>query len=84
MKQPGKVHDSHTTFKSSSSEPFFTTKDMNSTGLGLWISKDVIEKHDGSPRVRSSQQPAKSGTVFNLFLPFHSVLHDHPTPKTIS
>jgi PAS domain S-box-containing protein len=56
-------------------EPFFTTKGISGTGLGLWISKDIIEKHHGSIRLRSSQKSGKNGTVFSLFLPFHSVFH---------
>ncbi len=50
-------------------DAFFTTKDMNGTGLGLWISKDIVERHGGELRVRSSQRPSASGTVFVLFLP---------------
>ncbi len=55
-------------------EPFFTTKEVSGTGLGLWISKGIVEKHEGSLRVRSSCRPGTSGTVFCLFLPFTSTL----------
>lgn len=50
-------------------EPFFTTKDIGGTGLGLWISREIVERHRGSLRVRSRQSPHLSGTVFTLFLP---------------
>jgi signal transduction histidine kinase len=50
-------------------EPFFTTKDLNGTGLGLWISAGIVERHKGRLRVRSTDNPARHGTVFTLFLP---------------
>jgi two-component system CheB/CheR fusion protein len=50
-------------------EPFFTTKGENGTGLGLWVSSGIIQKHGGSIRVRSSTRDGQSGTVFNIFLP---------------
>jgi signal transduction histidine kinase len=50
-------------------EPFFTTKGSKGTGLGLWISREIIERHRGSLRVRSRQAGDCSGTVFALFLP---------------
>jgi signal transduction histidine kinase len=51
-------------------EAFFTTKDIGGTGLGLWISKDIVNRHHGELKVRSSQRPPHRGTVFSLFLPF--------------
>jgi PAS domain S-box-containing protein len=50
-------------------EPFFTTKKDTGTGLGLWVSRELIEKHGGSLNVRSSVAGRRSGTVFSLFLP---------------
>lgn len=50
-------------------EPFYTTKDLNGTGLGLWISEGIIARHHGSIRVRSTDHPRHHGTVFSLFLP---------------
>jgi signal transduction histidine kinase len=50
-------------------EPFFTTKGTTGTGLGLWVSKDIVARHRGSIRLRSSQSPAHRGTVFSIFLP---------------
>jgi signal transduction histidine kinase len=53
-------------------EPFFTTKGQTGTGLGLWISSEIVQKHKGSIRVRSSVRPQRSGTVFSVFLPASS------------
>lgn len=51
-------------------EPFFTTKGIGGTGLGLWFSAEIIKRHQGRIRLRSSQYPDRHGTVVNLFLPF--------------
>jgi PAS domain S-box-containing protein len=50
-------------------EPFFTTKGTIGTGLGLWVSKEIIDKHGGAIRVRSSSNGARRSTVFSIFLP---------------
>ena len=50
-------------------EPFYTTKGLNGTGLGLWISSEIVQRHKGRLSVRSSQDPVHHGTVFTLFLP---------------
>jgi signal transduction histidine kinase len=54
-------------------EPFYTTKELNGTGLGLWISADIIDRHQGRITVRSSEHPMRHGTVFCLFLPLEEV-----------
>jgi PAS domain S-box-containing protein len=53
-------------------EAFYTTKGIAGTGLGLWISKDILDRHHGCLRVRSSQSPGRTGTVFTIFLPFEA------------
>jgi PAS domain S-box-containing protein len=50
-------------------EPFFTTKRDVGTGLGLWVSLNILRKHDGSIRLRSSVVPGKSWTAFSVFFP---------------
>ena len=50
-------------------EPFFTTKQDVGTGLGLWITKQLVEDYGGRIRVRSSQVEGHSGTTFSMFFP---------------
>jgi len=56
-------------------EPFFTTKEATGTGLGLWVSAEVISKHHGDIRIRSraaaedGSRPVATGTVFMIFFP---------------
>ena len=51
-------------------EPFFTTKSIVGTGLGLWVTKDFVERHNGTISLRTSTRPGASGTVVSIFLPF--------------
>ena len=62
-------HGMSTDVKKRVFEPFYTTKEMNGTGLGLWISHGIVARHHGSLALRSSQKPGWNGTVFSLFLP---------------
>lgn len=55
-------------------DAFFTTKDIGGTGLGLWVSKEIVDRHHGELKVRSRQAGSRSGTVFNVFLPFEAVI----------
>jgi len=48
--------------------PFFTTKSAVGTGLGLWITKDLLEKRGGRIRFRSTDY-GQSGTVMTIYLP---------------
>lgn len=60
-------------------QPFFTTKGQNGTGLGLWVSRSILERYRGRLRLRSvhiSEPLGKTrhGTVFTLFLPMPPAL----------
>ena len=50
-------------------EPFFTTKGTTGTGLGLWVSNQIVNRHGGTIRMRSSTHGARRGTVFSVVLP---------------
>ncbi len=50
-------------------EPFQTTKEHTGTGLGLWVSKGIIEKHGGKIQVRTRGSEYVHGTVFSIWLP---------------
>lgn len=51
-------------------EPFFTTKESKGTGLGLWVSLGIVQKHEGRISVRSSTEESRHGTCFIVFLPY--------------
>ncbi len=50
-------------------EPFHTSKEVTGTGLGLWISKGIMDKHRGRISMRSRAGSNDHGTVFSLWLP---------------
>jgi len=47
-------------------EAFFTTKEIVGNGLGLWVTKQIAEKHRATIRVRSK---LGTGTVFSIAFP---------------
>jgi signal transduction histidine kinase len=53
-------------------EPFFTTKELKGTGLGLWLANSLVTKHRGSLRFRSRRANGGAGTCFRIFLPIGS------------
>lgn len=50
-------------------DPFFTTKELRGSGLGLWVSRSLVMKHQGTIRFRSSTRAGRSGTTFEVYLP---------------
>jgi signal transduction histidine kinase len=50
-------------------EPFFTTKGEKGSGVGLWVSNGIVQRHGGTIRVHSNARPGRSYTCFEVFLP---------------
>jgi signal transduction histidine kinase len=57
--------------------PFVTTKGEAGTGLGLWVSKGILDKHEAHVAVRTK---AGCGTIFRIFFPIEARTK---TPATI-
>ena len=55
-------------------DAFFTTKDLKGSGIGLWLTSEIVAKHHGTIRVRSRTSGAHKGTIFDIFLPDHSLV----------
>ena len=58
-------------------DAFYTTKELNGSGIGLWLTSEVIAKHHGRIRVRSRTDGLHRGTIFDVFLPEFKP-GDHP------
>jgi PAS domain S-box-containing protein len=50
-------------------EPFFTTKGDKGTGLGLWVSREILKKYHTTLHVKSRKARHRSGTAFSMWLP---------------
>jgi len=63
-------------------EPFVSSKGDTGTGLGLWVSSEIIRKHGGTIRCKSSSSPPSTGTVFSIFLPAQPEFSEHESTAT--
>ena len=50
-------------------EPFFTTKQDVGTGLGLWVTKGIVDRHGGTIAVRAKKEDGAGGAAFTIHLP---------------
>ena len=50
-------------------QAFYTTKGSKGTGLGLWVSQEILARHGVAVGLKSSQASQRNGTVFMLWFP---------------
>jgi signal transduction histidine kinase len=70
----------HPEIRKSLFEPFVSTKGNTATGLGLWISSEIVRKHGGTIQVKSRALAPTTGTAFSVFLPLQPQAGGHDVP----
>ena len=61
-------HGIHPAIRKDLFKPYVTSK-SSGNGVGLWLSKQIIERHHGHIQMRSCHEPGRSGTTFRIVLP---------------
>lgn len=64
--------DAHRIFR-----PFFTTKGEKGTGLGLWVSMGIVQKHGGTIRLQNCGEPQYQGACASIYLPAKTLAGSH-------
>jgi PAS domain S-box-containing protein len=59
-------------------EPFYTTKSSKGTGLGLWISRGIVQKYGGQITFRCYRHSGRAITCFRVFIPSAAPASGHP------
>lgn len=62
-------------------EPFFTTKGNLGTGIGLWVARQLVERHAGQISISSNTDPGNSGTIVTMTFPFKGVEEEESGTK---
>jgi signal transduction histidine kinase len=65
-------------------EPFVTTKGETGTGLGLWVTGEIMRRNGWDIRVRSRSGSSRSGTVFSITMPLRSATARFETAAAVA
>lgn len=64
-------------------DAFYTTKELKGSGIGLWLTSEVITRHNGRIRLRSRTAGRYRGTIFDIFLPEFTTVAASVEPRVI-
>jgi signal transduction histidine kinase len=64
-------------------EPFVTTKGETGTGLGLWVTGEIIRRNGWTVRVHSRCGTPRSGTAFSITMPLSAAAQVIEMPNQV-